>query len=112
MNTIENKPLWLAHVNSRNTPIDMATLALTIESFAAALQNQNIDLSCVSRHSPNPHHLVALLRTSLTFRDTLTGWYALRDFGVSYLRDEGFEPDRVMKGLDVQPSLAHPRLHL
>ena len=91
--------LWLSQVNNFYTPVDMKTIAMTIESLSQALQGVGTDLTRIDKAQPNPQHLVAILRTSFVVRHQLEGWFELRDFAWNYLPLHGFDSARVMKGL-------------
>lgn len=95
-------PVWLAAVNNRDSAIDMDGIALTIRSISEEIANQNfteIDFSRINRESPNPQHLVALLRTTYPFRDKILGWSDLRDFSRAFLSKKGYSTESVMRGL-------------
>lgn len=96
------EPAWAALVNNAASATDMLTISETIESIAAEVQSDpcRIDLNRINRKSPNPQHLVAVLRTTYAFKDKIPGWSELRDFSKAYVEKKGFLPARVMKGLD------------
>lgn len=97
-----DSPEWLIAVNDTNSAVDMDGIAITIQSISTSINNVGpaaIDLSRVSRISPNPQHLVALLRTTYPFRNEVHGWYELRNFAKEALPKRGYKPESVMRGL-------------
>ena len=96
------EPEWLRAVNDASSPVDMDGIAVTIQAVSKVIHEfgaNGLKLSKVSRLSPSPQHMVALLRTTYPFRNEVRGWSDLRDFAMEYLPTRGYKPESVMRGL-------------
>lgn len=95
-------PAWLQAVNDFNSPVDMPGIHVTTLSVMDCLKEaslRNLDFNLVSRASPSPQHLVALLRLTFQIKHHVPGWFELRDFALTYLPTKGHNPEQVMRGL-------------
>jgi hypothetical protein len=105
---VRDEPKWLTQVNALESDIDMRAISETIKTLAEDLGSgpENVDFSRVSRATPNPQHLVAVLRGSFAMRQRVPGWYDLRDFAMEYLASKGMDAARSMRGLGGERPLA------
>lgn len=107
---VSQAPDWLQAVDDFNSPVDMPGIHVTTLSVMECLKGGDpgvLDFDKVSRVSPSPQHLVALLRLTFQMRNHVRGWFSLRDFALSYLPTKGHNADQLMRGLlSVQPP--HP----
>lgn len=105
---VSQAPAWLLMVNDFESPVDEQGIHVTTLSVMDCLKEsslRNLDFNLVSRASPSPQHLVALLRLTFQIKHHVPGWFELRDFALAYLPTKGHSPEQVMRGLlSVQPA--------
>lgn len=94
---------WLVNVNDAEASVSPKNLAKTINSLMATLRDGDvaaIDLARVDRRTPNPEHLVAVLRSLYSWRKAIPGWEDLHRFARANLASRNLDAERLLRGLD------------
>lgn len=94
---------WLTNVNDANASTTAKSLAKTINTLMAVLRAGDvaaINLSLIDRGTPSAEHLVAILRSLYSWRETIPGWRELHDFAKVNLASRNYDAERLLRGLD------------
>lgn len=95
--------LWRESLLSRNASTDVDAISETVDSVLDSVGMfgpESIDLQTPDLNFANAEHLVAILRSTFTWRSRIPGWARALNAAPQLLTDVGLEPALILKGLD------------
>lgn len=95
--------VWRQHLLNKESSTDVDTISETVDSVLEAvafLGASRIDLEHIDLPNTNMEHLVAILRSTFSWRRELPGWHAALAVARELLNQGHINSDVVLQGLD------------